>query len=460
MSVLTFVFIGLFLYIFFVVKTGKNKLLSLLILTALTELMYMEGAFLNFGGSLINFKFVSMFAMFVYSLYFGVIYKIKINSKLLLLVFAIIIYCSFVTMYYNSYPPELVPGNAARDTDDPMKANILHVVKIIMFSYCLMIVKTVISADDLLTIMNKLIKYGRWLVYYVTFEFIANNVFHASSLIDFIQIVGWLRQAEWGIGRMRGDLYELRGLSAEPSHLCIALFSYCTILMIGYFYYRKQENEKGYKFIIGIIYSSLLMILSTGSSAYVFCAVLFCMYLVLRYFNFNSSKDILKFMMGVSFGILLCHIIFDYMIDTDTWLGLRLTNLTKTIEILSAGILYPDMNQVSDSSLQRFLTIIYSLIDFSNYPFTGIGLATSSAHDSVVTFLLDFGILGALLYFMLLFYSTNGQRYKKGFIFTYILLGGLLCGSRHIGYESLDLIVVELTWLLNEKNKEIRNYDE
>ena len=467
---ITPIFILYFTYVFYIFITSKkikDFYINLLFLTCVLEIGMFQGYAIRIGGSSISLLQINTLVfMFVSLIFFIKITNDGIKKQCVILLIVIFIYMVLQILYndFNPYKGLVLNTNISGCSWDyyamgfcklyPKKFNFLYSIKgSIKLFYLLInayIIKTKISFNDFNYVIKNMIFLFKIIVLFGLFEFVCKNVLHTPyfpfKVASFL--LGNDSQA-YSAPTMRGRIYALQGLCCEPSHFNICLFSFLLLLII----YERINNDrtklikkilKNFWFISGVI----LMFFSGGVSCIWCIAILFIEYYIVTRKNTKHIKryNYFRFLKFIGISLFILIILFGLMFISNSNYIARIFGMIETVLNISKKTI--ETNLIRDmSTYSRFLSIKTCFENFLERPIFGLGAGFVECHDSTVSFLVQFGLIGFLILFSIfVFPNSNGRKYDKFFIIMCIFFYGVPYGNPGSIYSFVyNILIIELT---------------
>lgn len=461
MGLLSLIIVLIVMYIFKEKTTLKDKYIKFVLLVVIIEILNPNGKFLSIGSNGIGYKYTLEILLCIFNMYISYKYRIKINNTLFLFSSAFLcsiligilseIVCPYDEYIINSTNILSWDGYILGLTNKEIISIdyawfILLYLKSIISVFSICIIKTIFDKNDILFVLNKTIKYTRFVIYYGFIEYIILNILVLPDIVKYIQLLFLGVYEEVTI---RGEFYGLRGVTQEPSWYVISLFILIILrvlinkININTAFYKKYNNIE-----IGLI--MILMVLTGGFSSiwYIFILVLIYIRFTFKmyFFRFLNVKKILLY--TIIFISILEGLIYLFLENPNNYFSEKMNTTILVLNYLinNDGIIY------ATSSASRLISIYDVMNDFLNRPLLGLGLGIETAHSGLVTFLSDFGIIGAYLYFKIILYNNfKNIKYDKWFLFIYFIIANIAMGLRTLGVEIYFIFIIEATALYYKK---------
>lgn len=470
MTGMTFLIIGLYMF-FFIRNKNINKIFfNVLILQIVLDILQTSALFLNINNVKISIVYLNSNILLLLSIYY--IYKnnILINKKLFFYISIFIGLIIFNLIIENIFPYQnkIITINGGWDLYilgevDKAALNINYVetgillLKILMYIFITCILKISLSKEKILELSLISLRYAKFIIYYMAFEFITKNFL---NYIDLISLFRMILLGNEGQISTNGDFYRLIGLSIEPSGAAISLYLIFLLDMIirhskYSFYNLRFLYEKAVLSKIEKILLLILLVLTGAFSSIWYILMLLCVYIII----IEKQKKLVKnFLLGISIIMVSFFIMYNinqffyYFIDRYIE---RLDNLLYGVQLIfSLDNIDTIALKYGSSNMARFLSLYEGIKDFFARPILGLGLGLEITHSSLVNNLLDYGLIGFYLLIKIILYKVNDNvYYNKKLIFFLIFIAQLPVGGRAIGFSIIYIFIIELTQLFYKKEK-------
>lgn len=406
------------------------------------ELLLVQGYFLRIGTSEISYQLFMNCILLVYSIAFLIRQHISVTYKDIFYG-SMFLLASLVGVIYQ----ELVPYDGLVMTYDSIGSwdaytlgannkgsvvvswpRVLSIyVTFITAVITIFIFHAVLKKEGIQNILQSVNTVMKWNVLLVSIEFIFKNIIHSDFTLRFSALLFGEGANTYSDLIVRNGIYQLQGLTREPSHLALTLFFTMVLYVI-----EKHINSNDLKKIdyLYLLYVILLMIISGSFASYLYITI-FVLWMIFLYVKKAKST----FYYIVSAIALWCvifsfYVIFNGDLDTSTYLGRRL-NLASE---MGAAILDNSWYGMGgDSALPRFLSIYDTILDFCQRPWFGMGLSVQISHGGLANVLSDIGLVGAFFWGCLIF---NKFSYHYTSIFILLIGSNILLGNV---FETLGL---------------------
>lgn len=464
MNISSVIMIGVIMIITLSKNSMKRKWIFLFCLNIFMEITYMQGYFIRFGKFEFNHSAFPHMIMLFYSLYFSMKNEILLKKKMGILFIGFISSIFAGLIISIVYPYEnLVMSAGQGDWDnyvmgkaqkDYMRLDFLEIFMTLLllmnFFNSLIIVKEKLKKSDFLYSLYLVNSCTNIILLYGLLEWITKRMFESDIIIK-------LNEWFFGVGHstytdliMRGDSYQLQGITREPSHFSFSLF------IIGVLYIiegRLAENlienkikwEKKFMNSWLRLFVIAFLMLSSGSFSSIVYLLIFIIVLSWggkkRKNSFGKlAKIILASLMSFSF----LYFLLEYF--SDTFIGRRLEMSLISLDYFLQGKWFLlDVGKIG-STLPRLVSIIDTFSDFLHRPLLGLGISAQIAFGGISTVLSDIGILGLFLWIRMIFFQYDkDQEYDYWFIFFILVLSNILMGNRSVLYSIYVILLIEST---------------
>ena len=466
-SPLAIIYICYVFYILINSKSIKKLYLNMFILTCILEISMLKGYFIKIGGAEISILSIQTLVLMIISIL--VLFKETVRiSKSMLLIIVLLLLFTFSQILINIAFPYKglvldmdIEGNAWDYyswgiCELSIKAfNIVYTIKgAIKLSYLAInayLLKRYVEFQDIKYVLSKLIRFFKFVALFGIIEFVVKNVFRMPDL--FYNITSFIfGYSDYGYTTpiLRGGMYALQGFSNEPSHFNICIFSFLVLVVL---YQRINDINNGTKnttiivnkwFVIGVI----LMLLSGGmSSIWCIAILLIEYYLVTRVVKntimVSNIKKMIKYVVLASLLLLAGYFV---LLIFNSYYLTRISNMIGTLISMKNAMIAS--NGVGDmSSYARFLSIQTCFSNFLGRPILGLGAGFTECHDSTVSFLVQFGLMGFFIWYRIMLMPGKGNRkYDVLLLIVCIVIAGIPFGNPGSMYSFVyNILIVELT---------------
>lgn len=432
---MTFGSLLLCLFIFYIiVRKGSiiSKYKNLLLMDICIEMLFPRGYFLKIGTSEVTYNLFMSCFMIIASWYVFIKGKVKIPKNIFFYGISFLIVALIGVIYQELSPIEgLIMGHNSGGWDDyslgipnkvPVDISWMRVaslyVTLINMVFVVFIFKSVICYSEILEMLKKINYILRINLFSVAIEFFLKNIMSLNIISDILKFVLGDGTSTYTNLIVRNGLYQLQGVTREPSHLAVTLF-FTVVLYIQErrLLSNKKITIKDYAYI-GIC---VLMSYFSGSFAsflYIGVAIIWFIYL----YSLTKGKfyKIAVVSLSIITSLTVLYFVFFQGIDSSSYLGGRI-NLASTM--LSAVVTNDWYGMGGDSALPRFLSIFETLNDFFKRPVFGLGISVEQSYGGLVNMLADIGVIGVLNWFI---FVLSRYRYDNKSLFILLILSNLL----------------------------------
>ena len=424
--------------IFLKTKNTEELYIYILAYSCIVDIVFDRAAF-TFGSVEVNCGLIIRFCLIV----IGICYlnKKKWVKYSEAQVWGILLLISlFLGMVYGLIVP--YDGSVVEDWDDYIvgkeyphhkEFNLYESVKIyfsiIIYILNAYIIKYFLTKNVFVNLMRKIFKGCLILVCFGYIElFFKKILLYPNVILDFIDFAfGDVSTSYNSAGVEKNGVYLLQGFQAEPSQFVLHLFTIALLGIIINEITYKDINKIDKFALINVCLIFLLMLLSGGFSALLCCGliILFGIAIHGRWYNM-SFKSFLKSCLALFIVALIgTGVIYNLLNDAESYWGERIRLTLTVIEYMfTPGGLA--MLNYADSSLARFISIVQVFENFLDRPLLGLGVGYLFAHDSLVSFLADFGVVGTFLWYKFIICKDQyNNKYDMVFFVLYFLVAGL-----------------------------------
>ncbi|WP_303817215.1 hypothetical protein [Selenomonas ruminantium] len=329
------------------------------------------------------------------------------------------------------------------------------------FVGCLMviiIVKNNITESQLYASLEKICNMFKYVLTFGILEFLLKNVFNLPDLTyGFTELFfGVSELSTVTEPTMRGNLYLVQGPTKEASHFVISLFT-MSLFYISLCAVKARSSHKS--FITSLCKSPLLLCVflmfgTSGMSAFWYTTMIVAFIFVLWYkFTKLNKDDVFKSIifitiLTVSISIFAINIFNDDLF----YLFERFDRITSSLEILTQNpAIFFTLTIDTDTDISTVIRLfsIYEVgSNVFDRPFGGLGPGVQYAHDTFVTTLCDFGVMGLMIWIKLIRANIVFQRKYDFSMLVIILVAGVPLGVPHsIMIQFYPILLLECTAL-------------
>lgn len=436
MTIISIMLLGLSIYIFASRKQVANSVFWLLFF-CINNINI--GYFMILGGVVISYTDVLTLLTFCICLCLA-IKKHRVNQRLaeVILLLILVIFAGLfrliidpptarVVSYAGNWDSYFRGNNSMMQAVSFSKQSVLQFIRAILFFFILLILKNNLEDDDWKLILRKLVVSTRWMLPVYVIEavlmFIHTNIYYV------------LRNRLFGGVFMLSE-GRLSGLTTEPSYYAISIFFIVTLNLL----FKKDDDvkERRMRIITCTIYT-ILGVLSGALSFLWTGALIALLYLVKN--NRLSKKMIMGFVLLLSVFLLFSNYSVSIPLAPMEGLG-----FTKRIENLINSVINFSRSGVMQYSSEgtRMGSIIIVMKAWAERPLFGLGLGTTSCFSGLFSILSTVGIIGLILWYMLIFHIY--PNHKADIIFNVIfILVFLPAGDFEMFYGFNAVLWIELT---------------
>lgn len=357
--------------------------------------------------------------------------RIPVLSLLLTggLVFTILI--GFMHLIYTNNPPIVLPvggswdlllwGQDTLSTASFSLSNILRIIRIIVFLMLYFVLDKFLLRDNEKSNEMKsfVVNSGLFFAGLGIIEQITKTLLNSTIFIDFTTNIFGIAESQVTVNFERGGVFALQGLTHEPSIFAFSFLPAILILMTSNLFSEKKRFWSLAVFIY--------VVLSSSSFAGFALTALF----LVSYLISNRKVIIHKIYLFIVVGITSMTIL---AFDSSTS-NLFSYYIERVISFLNGG------GYGSENS--RLYSIENAVNLFKEYPFFGIGIGTTDVHGFIPTLLASLGLIGSVLWFLIMLRGFENSRNKKKELLIFMLPFLFFTGSLRTVY-SVDMILIFL----------------
>ena len=447
---------------------AKYTFLKLLTLGSILDVLYLQGAFISNIDQL-SCANITRFIIFIYSVYLTKIYKIRFPDKNFYIM-AFFLMSSFVGIAYEVVDPydglvltsmdwdSYASGVVSKEhIDINIGRTVGLYIKLVIYCFSGMVLKEILDREDVIYAISKIVIWTDVVVIYGLIEFFICNVLNDTNfIIDFKSMFFGVSDATRTSIEKRGEFFSLMGFTKEPSYFAICLYVklWMTLLLYNMYAVTKTAHVFLNKYRIFMVIITIVELYMIGSFSVVWFYFMLMILGAALYTRRKKYSIREKCIISVSIVLVLCLMGWGmtFMLNDGTYIGNRLALGLEAWENIVTGYVWSFA--ILDSSTVRFMSIIEVAVDAFSRPFFGLGIGIQAAHDSVVTMLSDFGIVGMVLWFMAVTFQWRKKKYDKFVLFIFFFIGGLPVGyGRDYAFQLLYVLMIEA--LASEENKNV-----
>lgn len=323
-------------------------------------------------------------------------------------------------------------------------------MKALSFLMILSVIYTKIGEEDWIYIINKIIKWSKYVICYGIFEFVMVYIFRFYNLYSALLLpIFGIKESTYIFSMERGSGHQLQGLFTEPSSYSTGLFFIVLLFLMQLKYCKEGKNPKKANLRniwIWIGICMVLMVLSMAFTAILYLCFLAIIFVLFCYKNMPKMRSIIISSIGMITG--LCIIGGYILLNSNTYYGERLRYaliiFKETLNNNDFGNLYFYLSGVVNdgSSISRLGSSIGILkMEFVQNIWCGLGIGVGNSHSLASNMLTDLGIFGTFLWGKLV---IGGYKAKKNIyfyvVFFMFILVSFLC--QPISMFGTDVIVL------------------
>lgn len=474
-----------------VVFWGNNKITikfyNIFIIDCIVKILFLQGYFLKIGSQEISTPgTICDMVLFIFSIIIIVREKRFFYNKVFLLGVLFIAVSLFSIFFELVFPYDglLLPIQDAQENWDlyvmgqcAMYQYIPSIVdysisfgKLLLFVVIVIAFKMSFSMELFITSYMKIVKYVKYLIVYGWIEFFLKNIignltftYDLSAIMFGINEMSLVTEAS----SRSGIFYSLQGFCKEPSHFNVAIFTIVMLMILGNFISRSVikrniciscKKTYNHQFIV----LGVILLLFTGGFSGVwllFVLMLSTLILKLTEANLSMKKIIFRNYKIIIFMFLGSFLLYACVISNDYFGGRIEDVVTVLISLVTNNINYSGLIRDGSSgivsTLARFTSLYEGFYIFLDRPILGLGYKLQSVHGDTMSYLINMGLLGTLLFYKLLISSTKNFSYNKALLAVLFVLGGLPMIISAYGLCAYWLLFIEGSMILNNSENSI-----
>lgn len=440
-----------FLLAIYIFKNIKNPKLGndMFIYSVLGLLVLDIGYVAKIGSFTVEYNYIFSIINFIFSVFF--LFKNRPSKKNVVL-FCILFGYLFISMFLPFIFNIKLNSVAFNDSWDLyFGAKDLQIITFSKHSF-MMFARTVIfilsfycfckntTKDDLINYSKKIFYVSNFIIILSMLEFLISNCINEFAFRRFCLNFFGHSDSTYELSRMTNDgIYLPMALMREPSSYVRSLFIFC----INNIMYILFVNYKNKITIYNIVILILILLLSKSLSAIIYLVGIF----ILLWCLIKQKK---RRVIVLIFSIIL--LLFASFIMKDRFLKFfdSFSLLSKSPKDLYKG-----------SELIRLYSINNNIQYFFKYFIFGCGFGTIYCYSSIVTLLVNFGVIGTVIYIYIIYHITSIMTKDKRFswltiliiVLTHLLIGHLsyLIYLETAGY--LYLCIKQIDILIRNRDK-------
>lgn len=435
MKIFSILFLLLYCYLFLKIKNIKKRLLYTLFFHTIFASFFTMGNFINFGSFSINYTDASLLFLIISFFEYILKKKVMVNKNIfywfLLLCFLIII--SWIKNSIFNGNILVVPMGIFWDIKQAQAPifsfmYISYFIRIIFFILVLLVIKNIITREDILYLKDLILKVGKFVLIFGAFEFIIKNISPEIFKIV-INLIFTGNTSNYFISS-RGGINPILGFSFEPS-----MFVWSN-LFFGLILLSSNDKKKIQWFLLVLIE---LFVSMSFMSVLVILLLLFY-----SIFNLKGKERLAIFILIFLFCLLL------YIFRNSNIIHYYIQRVLKSQNTLLSNDFSSDLN-----SEIRLQTIKYTLSQFIWCPLIGTGLGTAYAYSCITTYLTSIGIVGFFILAYIITYFSCFSYNKISISFIIIIVIALFFAG---SIADLYTFILPFTMIIsNYKYKEEQN---
>lgn len=449
-------FFGIILILLFLIFLFKNRNSSfkeiyckLFFFSIASSLVIDLGYFMKIGNFIIEYNYVFTLITLVFAIISIFIYHISINRySFVFLIFCVLIMGVLLPTLFNIlyksvsfdepwdiYIGTGVPLNDVRVTSH----SIFLIIRVVFFLIEFITFCSLRGENNISFYMNKLFKISAFVLFLSLIEMFVSNFIHPMYFREFSFRLFGRSNASYYVPRQAFGIYVPMLFMREPSSFC---YTSLFFIINGIALYNDSNSKilKRKTIIVCLLYI-ILLALSKSLSAYIYILSIF---LVVFYISRNKA---LIFLSSITIiGFVICILL--------STMGDRINVLLSSL----SSILSNEYNNLSNSSeVIRIYSIYNNFMLFLNYPIIGCGIGTIYSYSAVVTVLCNIGIIGILLFIIVIKKNTNyffNVEFFSWFSLNIIIVNHLFTGHMsHLLYlERISYLYLLLKYINIQNN--------
>lgn len=464
------ILIAIILYIILSRKTLKQKFIYFLSLTSVLEVAALQGYFIRSGTTELGYEVVCSVLFFIFSLFFAYKKNLTVDKNLFLFsgLFLFTVWLGIILESIYPYDGMIIGLAQGGNWDAYVSGKIekgpaevmytlefLYYILLLTFVLAMFIVKKLFDVHDILKSLAIMNKFFLILIVYGVIEFIMKNVLGSDLTLQFADIFLGTGGSTYSELVLRGDSYQLQGLTREPSAYAFQLFMIIIFFMIerniglivAVEKYKKFAKSLQYRVVVSV--AVLLMLVSGSFSSLIYLSIVMILCFLIKGKKNNGYKELVYFLIAGFLVCLFLFILYEYF--PNSYIGDKLSEFLWAWDFIDAGtwsLLTETGIDIGSmqSIVARVVSIMDTFSDFLNRPILGLGLIVQSAHSGVVSILSDIGLLGLFLWIKMVFYRRSETlKYDYVFIIFALFIANIPAGLRIILYGNFVILLIEST---------------
>lgn len=434
-NIFSFILFGILAFLLLKKNTPKERLLNVLLLEIIIEICSVRGFFIRFGTSEVSYDLFVHCVGLAYISWFIFRYRVTLSRKATLLAFSYlaIMWVSILAELVFPYQNPIIVASDQDAWDGYIAGTTAKAAAVVLpgrflsyfflasnFMLSVVLFKSFFSRNDLQWMLNVIIRFMPWMLILVFGEFITKNILNSDIYVNIMDLIFGTGMSTYEDLEIRGDFYQLQGITREPSALAQTLYWFIIFLLID----MKILNHKKFTWRSGLMFGSIiaLWLVSQSFSAYLYIIVIGILGLWYLWRNLKSKSTRIIFLSIVVlfiFGLIIPLIVGS---DADSYLGERIQSAMMAYELITSGIFFGDQS----SAMARFISIYDAGWDFLQRPLLGLGPGVQYAHGGLVNILNDVGIIGVYFWWRAI---ISEYSYQKAPILIILVLFNLVNSS-------------------------------
>lgn len=423
---LTFILGGMYLYIFYKYKRISDIVEKILVLLVAISLFVQSGYAISFNtmsvGFGILFSALSAFMFLFLILRSRKISKYEMYCWLLILTITIsLIFLQIFKYKVVRYDGNIMPWDTYKNYISSIKklginkVNILTYFKMVFYCIISIVVYKYLNYENWINIILTFRKVAKAVIVYGIIEVILTCIFHISLYSCFTQYIIGRSEATMveSYNTQRGVLFQLQGLTREPSHYAIQLLFILIILYAA----NCIDRDKNYRVWIILILS--LMGLSMAFTALLSIAI----FGVINYMKMtqgkNNNNKVILYGIGCMFIVGIIYFVSTiYNLDSnDNFYAMRIKmTIDVIVNLIRNNSVDPTVFMTSPGC--RLASSIGTIRLIGKSALFGLGPGTTISHTLTSYTLANYGVLGCFLWGKVTFcsgfynYIIVNKKYK------------------------------------------------
>jgi len=435
---------------------------SLFILTILIEINIERGFFVNIGSQSIGYRTICEALMGVLGIYILVRRK-KILKKFLKIFFVSLLCCILGWIILLIYPSGAYGATMAVSWDliltSPIGRQpivfipemIIEVIQIVLYHISALAIISLFSRNDWKRILYMFVKYSKWFVICNCSEFVTKDIFNSNIYNELSMfILGTSIDTYYRLS-YRGSIPLLCGLTKEPQHYAFSLAVTIILMLVYRVAYKERMTKREIRFNTLMVSLEVLFLLlcMSFSSVYYFL----CLIMIYVFYNAESKGNsslkiitlIVVLMIGL-YGILSNLSSLAEFVGISSFYGRRLNSVLEELQLLRNGGWLTASTALDWSNRVRLGSIFETIKLIKYRPILGLGLASVTAHSSLVMLMSGAGIIGTLVYTYYIFgwvklYNSINNRLYMTLIVMFLIINLFNSLGLRPFYEFWNLLI-------------------